>query len=92
MNTTHTHKKFRTAVVGAFVATVAAPALLFLSAGSAQAFNPQPDPPGFPEPSSQVAFSEESEAGHGDPRSEVGLAEESESGLAGPHTLPSLHH
>lgn len=88
MNTTHTHKKFRTAVVG----TMAAPALLFLSAGSAHAFNPQPDPPGFPDPSSQVGFAEESESGHDDPRSQVGLAEESEFGLAGPHVLPPLHH
>jgi hypothetical protein len=88
MNTTHTHKKFLTAVVG----TMAAPALLFLSAGRAQAFNPQPDPPGFPDPSSQVGFSEESESGHGDPRSQVGLAEESEFRLAGPQTLPPLHH
>ncbi len=105
MNTTHTHKKFRAAVVG----TMAAPALLFLSAGSAHAFNPQPDPPGFPapgsqvgfaeesesghdDPRSQVGFAEESESGHDDPRSQVGLAEESESGLAGPHTLPPLHH
>jgi hypothetical protein len=91
MNTTHTRKKFHTAAVGAFVATMAAPALLFLSAGSAQAFNPQPDPPGFPDPSSQVGLAEESESGHGDPRSQVGFAEESESGLAGPHVLPPLH-
>jgi len=88
MNTTHTHKKFRTAVV----ATMAAPALLFLSAGSAHAFNPQPDPPGFPDRSSQVGFAEESESGHGDPRSQVGLAEESESGLGDPLILPPLHH
>ncbi len=92
MNTTHTHKKFLTAAVGAVIGTMAAPALLFLSAGSAQAFNPQPDPPGFPDPSSQVGFAEESESGHGDPRSQVGFAEESEFGLAGPHILPSLHH
>ena len=92
MNTTHTRKKFLTAAVGAAVATMAAPALLILSAGTAQAFNPQPDPPGFPDPSSQVGFAEESESGHGDPRSEVGLAEESEFGLAGPHVLPPLHH
>ena len=92
MTTTHTRTKFLTAAVGAAVATMAAPALLILSAGTAQAFNPQPDPPGFPDPSSQVGFAEESESGHGDPRSEVGLAEESESGLAGPHVLPALHH
>jgi hypothetical protein len=65
MNTTHTRTKFVTAAVGAVVATMAAPALLFLSAGTAQAvihnlptprmcggcdeLNPQPDPPGFPE-------------------------------------------
>jgi len=92
MTTTHARKKFFTATVGAVVASVAAPALLFLSAGTAQAFNPQPDPPGFPAPGSHVGLAEESESGHGDPRSEVGLAEESESGLAGPHVLPSLHH
>jgi hypothetical protein len=92
MNTTPTRKKFLTAAVGAVAATMAAPALLFLSAGTAQAFNPQPDPPGFPDPGSQVGFSEETESGHGDPRSQVGLAEESESGLAGPHVHPSLHH
>jgi hypothetical protein len=65
MNTTDTRTKFLTTAVGAIVATMAAPALLFLSAGTAQAvihnlptprscagcegFNPQPDPPGFPE-------------------------------------------
>jgi hypothetical protein len=92
MNTTHTRKKFLTAAVGAVAATIAAPALLFLSAGTSQAFNPQPDPPGFPNLSSQVGFSGESPSGHGDPRSQVGLAEESESGLADPHVLPSLHH
>jgi hypothetical protein len=63
MTTIHTSKKFFTAAVGAVVASIAAPALLFLSAGSAQAFNPQPDPPGFPDPSSQVGFAEESEFG-----------------------------
>jgi hypothetical protein len=61
MNTSHIRTKFVTAAV----ATMAAPALLFLCAGTAQAvihnlptprqcagcdgFNPQPDPPGFPE-------------------------------------------
>jgi hypothetical protein len=65
MTTTHTRTKFVTAAVGAVVATMAAPALLFLSAGNAQAvihylptprtcggcdgFNPQPDPSGFPD-------------------------------------------
>jgi hypothetical protein len=63
MNTTHARKKFVTAAVGAAVATMAAPALLILSAGTAQAFNPQPDPPGFPDPGSQVGFAEESESG-----------------------------
>jgi hypothetical protein len=92
MNTTHTRKKVLTAAVATVVGAMAAPALLILSAGTAQAFNPQPDPPGFPDPGSQVGFAEESESGHGDPRSEVGLAEESESGLAGPHVLPPLHH
>ncbi len=64
MTATHTRTKFVTAAVGAVVATMAAPALLFLSAGTAQAvihyiptprdcagchgFNPQPDLPGYP--------------------------------------------
>ena len=59
MNTTHTRTKFLTAAVSAVAATMAAPAVLFLSAGTAQAgihylptprdcpgcngFNPQPD-------------------------------------------------
>ena len=37
MNTTHTRTKFLTAAVGAVVATMVAPALLFLSAGTAHA-------------------------------------------------------
>ncbi len=65
MNTTHTRTKFVTAAVGAVVATIAAPALLFLGAGTAKAvihnlptprncgscdgFNPQPDPPDDPD-------------------------------------------
>jgi hypothetical protein len=64
MNTTHTHTKFVTAAVGAVVATIAAPALLFFSAGTAQAVihnlptprncgacderNPQPDAGTYP--------------------------------------------
>ena len=63
--TTHTRTKFLTAAVGAVAATMAAPALLFLSAGTAQAvihylptprdcgqcdgFNPQPDKPDDPD-------------------------------------------
>ena len=77
MTTTHTRTKLITAAVGAAIAGAAAPALLFLGAGTAQAiqdisergavaiihdlptprqcpgcggFNPQPDPPGFPDP------------------------------------------
>ena len=65
MTATHTHTKLLTAAIGAVVAAMAAPALLFLSAGNAQAvmhylptprscagcdgFNPQPDPAGFPD-------------------------------------------
>ena len=65
MTATHTRTKFVTAAVGAVVATMAAPALLFLSAGTAQAvihysptprtcsgcdgFNPQPDTPDDPD-------------------------------------------
>ena len=78
--TTHTRTKFLTAAVGAVAATVAAPALLFVSAGTAQAvihylptprdcagcdgFNPQPDPHGFPELRPPLT---------GDPGSTVGI-------------------
>ena len=80
MTAPHTHKKVLTSAVGAVVATIAAPALLFLSAGTAQAvihdiptprdcggcdgFNPQPDPPGFPELRPPLT---------GDPGSTVGI-------------------
>ncbi len=65
MTAIRTRPKFLTAAVGAVVATIAAPTLLFLSAGTAQAvvhyiptprscagcdgFNPQPDTPDDPE-------------------------------------------
>ena len=65
MITAHTRTRIHTAAVGAIVATTAAPALLFLSAGTAQAvihylptprscgscdgFNPQPDTPDDPD-------------------------------------------
>jgi hypothetical protein len=65
MTATHTRTKILTAAVGAVVATMAAPALLFLSAGNAQAvihyiptprdcagcdgFSPQPDTPDDPD-------------------------------------------
>jgi hypothetical protein len=81
MTTTHTRKKFLTATVAAAIATMAAPALLFLSAGTAQAvihhlptprtcagcegFNPQPDPPGDPDPDNKV--------GLGGPDTKVGV-------------------
>ena len=80
MTTAHTRTKFLTAAVGAVIATMAAPALLFLGAGTAQAvihnvptprscggcegFNPQPDPPGFPELRPPLT---------GDPGSTVGI-------------------
>jgi hypothetical protein len=64
MTTTHTHRKLVTAAVGAVVAAVAAPALLFVSAGTAQAvihnlptprscgscdeLDPRPDPGMYP--------------------------------------------
>ena len=64
MTTTHTRTKFLTAAVSAVVATMAAPALLFLSAGTAHAIihnlptprgcngcdglNPQPGPGIYP--------------------------------------------
>jgi hypothetical protein len=89
--TTHTRTKILTAV-GAVIATLAAPALLFLGVGTAQAtpgisargpagtiadlptprncgscvgFNPQPDPPGDPDPDSKV--------GLGGPDTKVGV-------------------
>jgi hypothetical protein len=64
MNKSHTRKKFLSAAVGAAIATMAAPALLFLSAGTAQAvihnlpmprscgscdeLDPRPDPGMYP--------------------------------------------
>jgi hypothetical protein len=81
MTTTHTRTKLVTAAVGAVIASMAAPALLVLGAGTAHAtpdisahgpagtiadlptprtcsgcdgFNPQPDPPGNPDPDSKV--------------------------------------
>ena len=92
MTTTHTRTKVLTAAVGAVIATMAAPALLVLGAGTAQAtpdisahgpagtiadlptprscgscvgFNPQPDPPGDPDPDSKV--------GLGGPDTKVGV-------------------
>jgi hypothetical protein len=72
MTTTHTRTKFLTTAVGAASATMAASALLFLSAGSAQAvihylptprecgscegFNPQPDPAGDLDPGIKVGL------------------------------------
>jgi hypothetical protein len=80
MITAHTRKKLVTAAVGAIVATTAAPALLFLSAGTAQAvihylptprscgscdgFNPQPDTPDDPDLRPPLT---------GDPGSTVGI-------------------
>jgi hypothetical protein len=65
MNTTHTRTKILTAAIGAVIAGAAAPAVLFLGAGTAQAvihhlptprecggcdgFNPQPDTPDDPD-------------------------------------------
>ncbi len=65
MHTTQTRTKILTAAVGAVIASAAAPALLFLGAGTAQAvihylptprdcggcdgFNPQPDKPDDPD-------------------------------------------
>lgn len=112
MATSHPRTKFGTAVVGAAIAGAAAPVLLFLGAGTAQAapdvsergsvgiidhlptprdcgqcggFNPQPDPPGFPDPGSRVGIS--------DPEDKVGISDpEDKVGLGGPDTLPSQHH
>jgi hypothetical protein len=80
MTVTHTHSKTLTAAVGAVIATVAAPALLFLSAGTAQAvihnlptprgcggcdeLNPQQDQPGYPDLRPPLS---------GDPGSTVGI-------------------
>jgi hypothetical protein len=104
MTTTHTRTKFLTAAVGSVIATMAAPALLFLGAGTAQAtpdisargpvgiigdlptprecgqcdgFNPQPDPPGDPDPDSRV--------GLGGPDTKVGV------GTPGGAPSPSLN-
>ena len=80
MTTTHTRTKFLTTTVGAVAATMAAPALLFLSTGTAQAvihylptprtcagcdgFNPQPNTPDYPDLRPPVT---------GDPGSTVGI-------------------
>ncbi len=72
MTAAPTRTKFVTAAVSAVVATVAAPALLFVSAGTAQAvihylptprecgscegFNPQPDSAGDPDPGIKVGL------------------------------------
>jgi hypothetical protein len=80
MKTTQTRTKVLAAAGGAVIATVAAPALLFVSAGTAQAvihylptprtcsgcdgFNPQPDPSGFPDSRPPLT---------GDPGSTVGI-------------------
>ena len=80
MTTTQTRMKFLTAAVSALVATTAAPALLFLSAGTAHAvihylptprtcagcdgFNPQPNTPDYPDLRPPVT---------GDPGSTVGI-------------------
>jgi hypothetical protein len=74
MNTIHTRGKVLTAAV------IAAAALI-PSAGSAQAFNPQPDPPGFPaHPGDSV---ENTWAGIIDPGSTVGTVMPGASGLPG---------
>ncbi len=92
MTTAHTRTKRVTAAVSTAIATIAAPALLFLGAGIAQAtpdisargpagiiadlptprscgscvgFNPQPDPPGDPDPDAKV--------GLGGPDTKVGV-------------------
>src|SRR5262245_18268876 len=91
--TTHTRTDILTAAVGAAITTIAAPALLFLRAGNAQAvlhylptprdcgrcdgFNLQPDPPGDPDPDSKV--------GLGDPDTKVGV------GAPGDARSPSLN-
>jgi hypothetical protein len=104
MTTTHTHTKFLTGAVGAAIATMAAPALLLLGTGTAQAtpdisargpagiigdlatprvcpgcggFNPQPDPPGNPDPDSKVEL--------GGPDTKVGV------GTPGGTPSPSLN-
>jgi hypothetical protein len=78
--TTRTRTKILTAAVGAVAATMAAPTLLFVGAGTAQAvihylptprdcgscdgFIPQPDPPGYPDLRPPLT---------GDPGSTVGI-------------------
>ena len=113
MTTTHTRTKFAVAV-GAAIAGVAAPALLFLGAGTAQAIqdvserggiaiiddlptprdcgqcgelNPQPDPPGFPDPGNRVGIS--------DPEDKVGIGNPDihppvRIGVGNPNDLPTI--
>jgi hypothetical protein len=50
MSTTHNVKRI---IVGALLSGSVALAGLGLSMGTAQAFNPQPDPPGLPAPAVQ---------------------------------------
>ena len=96
MNTTHIRTKLITAAVSAAIAGAAAPALLFLGAGTAEAvqdvsergavaiidnlptprtcgscggFDPQPDPPAYPDPGIRPPLL-------GDPGSSVGVGEE----------------
>jgi hypothetical protein len=80
MTTAHTRTKFLTAAVGAVIAGAAAPAVLFLGTGTAQAvihhlptprtcagcdgFNPQPDKPDDPDSRPPLT---------GDPGSTVGI-------------------
>jgi hypothetical protein len=114
MTTTHTRTTFAVAV-GAAIAGAAAPALLFLGAGTAHAlpelsergaiaviddlptprtcgqcggFNPQPDPPGNPDPGSRVGISDpEDKVGIGNPDIKTGAIGDAEN-LPGPHIAP----
>jgi hypothetical protein len=84
MTATHTRSTtFVTAVVGAAIASIAAPALLFLGAGTAHAIqdvsdrtprdwisfvNPVPEPPSHPDPESQSPMiGNPNDAGVGNP-------------------------
>lgn len=102
MTTTHLRTKFIVAA-GAAIAGAAAPALLFLGAGTAQAiqdisqrggiaiindlptprtcgscagFNPQPDPPGYPDPGSRLGISDHDiKVGVADAADKVGVGD-----------------
>jgi hypothetical protein len=99
MTTTHTRTKFAV-VVGAAIAGAAAPALLFLGAGTAHAVQDVSERGGFailddlPTPRTCPGCGEsdaQSDPGNPDPGSRVGISDpEDKVGLGGPDTLPPV--